>query len=144
MRLAPLYRVQFTTEEAWSVELEGEHGREDQSFLLVRGRCEGRLQGALRAANYPRRRTDGVVMPDFRGVIDTEDGAAVAFSWHGYGTTAADGERRLTGAITHLAGDDRYRWLNEVVGVIGGRVEPRPDGRLEVTLQVDELVWEPI
>ena len=56
MRLKPLYRARFTTPEAWSVELAGPAGTEGQSFLIAEGRCEGRLSGRLRRANYPRRR----------------------------------------------------------------------------------------
>ncbi len=41
MRLEPVYRVEFTTQEAWSVDLSGERGVESQSFLIVEGRCEG-------------------------------------------------------------------------------------------------------
>ena len=56
MRLEPLYRATFTTPEAWSAELAGPAGTEGQSFLIAEGRCEGRLPGRLRGANYPRRR----------------------------------------------------------------------------------------
>src|SRR5262249_24896763 len=55
MRLVPLYRMTFTTPEAWSVELVGPAGTEGQSFLIAEGRCEGRLSARLRGANYPRR-----------------------------------------------------------------------------------------
>ena len=92
MRLEPLYRATFTPTERWSVELAGAHGVEGQGFLLVEGRSEGRLSGRLRAANYPRRRTDGTQTPDFRGVLETDDGATVLFAWHGYGR-AVDGGR---------------------------------------------------
>ena len=142
MRLEPLYRARFTTKASWNVEVQGEHGVEGQGFLLVEGTCEGRLRAVLRAANFPRRRSDGVFTPDFRGVLETEDGAVVLFTWHGYGTTGASGERRLVGTITHIADDERYRWLNEVIGVLGGKVAPRDGGGLDVELDVSELVWE--
>ena len=41
-----------------------------------------------RAANYPRRRTDGTLTPDFRGVLETDDGATILFAWQGYGRAA--------------------------------------------------------
>jgi hypothetical protein len=144
MRLEPLYRARFATTDAWRVEVAGEHGREEHSFLLVDGRCHGRLAGTLRAANFPRRRADGVLTPDFRGAIETDDGATVLFAWHGYGLTRDAGERRLVGSVTHLAGDERYRWLNDVVGVVSGQVEARRDGGLDVELEVAELVLEPL
>ena len=143
MRLEPLYRARFATTQSWSVDVEGAHGVEGQSFLLVEGGCEGRLRAVLRAANFPRRRTDGVFTPDFRGVLETGDGAVILFEWWGYGTTTANGERRLAGTITHLTDDERYRWLNEVVGVLGGKVAARDGGGLDVELDVSELIWEP-
>ena len=68
MRLQPLYRATFTTPEAWSAELAGPAGTEGQSFLIAEGRCEGRLRGA----NYPRRRTGNALLPDLRGVLQGE------------------------------------------------------------------------
>ena len=64
MRLEPLYTVTFTTPEAWSVEVTAEEGR---SFLLAEGRSTGRLSARYRAANFPRKRTDGALEPEFRG-----------------------------------------------------------------------------
>jgi hypothetical protein len=75
IRLEPLYRATFTTPEKWSVNLAGPAGTEGQSFLIAEGHCEGRLSGRLRGANYPRRRTDNALLPDFRGVLQTSDGA---------------------------------------------------------------------
>jgi hypothetical protein len=131
-----LYRATFTTPEHWSVELRGANGVEAQSFLIAEGRTEGRLSARLRAANFPRRRTDGTLTPDFRGVLETDDGAVVLFAWHGFGR---DG--RLTGSITHVSDDPRYSWLNDRVCTVIGRVEPR-DGGFEVILEVAELLPE--
>ena len=83
MRLEPLYRVTFTTPEAWSVEFDGTNGKEGQSFLIAEGRSEGRLSARYRAANFPRRRNGRRPLPDFRGVLETDDGATVLFAWHG-------------------------------------------------------------
>jgi hypothetical protein len=132
-----LYRATFTTPEHWSVELRGDGGVEGQSFLIAEGRTEGRLSARLRAANYPRRRTDGTVTPDFRGVLETDDGAVVLFSWHGFGR---DG--RLTGSLMHLSDDPRYTWLNDRVCTVVGRVEPHGGGGFEVVLEVAELLAE--
>jgi len=144
VRLEPLYRATFAPTESWSVELAGAHGVEGQGFLLVEGRAEGRLSGRLRAANHPRRRTDGTVTPDFRGVLETDDGATVLFTWHGYGRPADDGSSRLTGSLTHLSDDPRYRWLNDAVCVLTGEVSrPPAGGPFVVAVEVAELVWEP-
>jgi hypothetical protein len=144
MRLEPLYRATFTTPEAWSVELAGEHGAEGQSFLIAEGRLDGRLSARLRGANFPRTRTDGALVPDFHGALETDDGATVLFSWHGYLRPASERPRQLVGAVTHLTADERYRWLNDRLCVLAGEVRRREDGPgANVVFEVSELVWEP-
>ena len=144
MRLEPLYRVTFTTPESWSVELEGTTGTEGQGFLIAEGRSEGRLSARYRAANFPRRRTDGALTPDFRGVLETDDGATILFAWSGLARTGSAGMRELVGSITHTTSDGRYRWLNDRVGAVTGEVRPRETGEgFDVVIDVAELVWEP-
>jgi hypothetical protein len=144
VRLEPLYRVRFTTQEAWAVDLSGDAGTEGQSFLLVEGRADGRVTGRFRAANFPRHRTDGTVTPDFRGVLETDDGGVILFAWHGYGLTSEAGQRQLLGMITHVTGDERYRWLNQTVCAVAGEVRRRDGAAFDVVLDVSELVWEPL
>ena len=145
MRLDPLYRATFTTPESWAVELDGADGAEGQLFLIAEGRSTGRLSARLRAANYPRRRADGTLLPDFRGVLETDDGAAVLFAWHGYAAPAdEDGRRRLVGSVAHVSDDPRYGYLNDVVCALTGEVRRRGDDGFEVVLEVAELVWEPV
>lgn len=83
MRLEPLYRARFETPESWSVELSGPHGLERQNLLFAQGRCEGQIAASLRAVNFPRRRADATLLPDFRGVLQTDDGATILFEWQG-------------------------------------------------------------
>src|SRR3954470_7106733 len=90
MRVEALYTATFTTPEAWSVERPGAGG-ERQSFLVAEGRCSGRIAGRLRAANYPRGRPDNMLLPDFRGVLETDDGATVSFGWGGDAAPRAAG-----------------------------------------------------
>jgi hypothetical protein len=104
VRLEPLYRARFTTPESWSAKLTGPAGTEGRSFLLAEGRCEGRISGRYRGANFPRHRVDGVLTPDFRGVLETDDGASILFSWQAYTRQAPDGRRHLVGGMTHLSG----------------------------------------
>jgi hypothetical protein len=137
MRLEPLYRARFTTPERWTVDLVGARGTEAQSLLFARGRCEGRVTASLRAANFPRRRVDDTLTPDFRGVLETDDGATLLFTWHGYARAASGGIRQLVGAMTHISDDERYDWLNTVICTVTGIVEPRDDGHgSEVALEV--------
>jgi hypothetical protein len=111
----------------------------------VEGRCEGQIAGVLRASNYPRRRPDGVLTPDFRGVVQTDDGATILFTWRGYGITATDGINRLVGAVTHVSDAEQYGWLNTIVCAVEGIVEPRANGaKLDILLDVSTLVWEPL
>jgi len=145
MRLEPLYHATFTTPESWSVELAGAAGAEGQSFLIAEGRSSGRLSARLRAANFPRRRVDGTLLPDFRGVLECDDGATILFAWHGYAVTAAEGPHRLVGSLTHVTDDDRYLWLNDAVCAVAGEVRPRAEAAgFDVALEVSELIWEPL
>jgi uncharacterized protein DUF3237 len=144
VRLEPLYRASWTTPEAWSVEFEGANGTEGRSFFIAEGRSQGRLSARFRAANYPRLRTDGTLTPDFRGVLETDDGATVLFSWQGYARLGSNGMRELLGSMTHVTDDERYRWLNDRICVIGGEVRSVDGGGFEVVVDVSELIWEPI
>ena len=145
MRLEPLYRVTFSYPEAWFVELGGERGTESEHFLVAEGRAEGRLAGRFRGANHPHRRTDLTYLPDFQGVIETDDGATVMFDYRGYGRAYPQERRQVVAMATHVAGDERYRWLNDVVCAITGEVRPADDGgRTAIVLDVAELVWEPL
>ena len=143
MLLEPLYRATFTTPESWTVEISVGHGAETQSFLIAEGRCEGRVAARYRGANFPRQRADGTVLPDFRGVLETDDGASVLFSWRGYAGASPDGSRQLVGAMFHVTDDDRYRWLNTAVCTLVGEVRPREgENGVDVTIEVAELVPE--
>ena len=145
MRLEPLYRVTFTTPESWSVRLDGEDGFEEQSFLIAEGRSAGRLSARYRAANFPRRRTDGTLTPDFRGVLETDDGATVLIEWSGFARASSTGAHELVGRMTHLTDDPRYAWLNDRQCAVAGEVRPRGAGDgFDVVIDVSELVWEPL
>ena len=145
MRLEPFYRVTFTTPESWSVTRKGGSGAEGQSFLIAEGRAEGRLSARYRAANFPRRRVDGALEPEFRGVLETDDGASILFHWEGLASLTESGMRQLLGAIHHVSDDERYRWLNDRLCLVEGEVRPRADGSgFDVVLEVSEMVWEPV
>jgi hypothetical protein len=145
VQLKPLYRATFTTPERWAVETSGTHGTEVQDFLIAEGRTEGRLSARLRGSNYPRRRADGTLLADFRGALDTDDGATILFSWHGYARPGAPDRREIVGSITHVTGNERYAWLNNAVCALSGEVRPRKAAEdFEVVFDVAELIWEPL
>jgi hypothetical protein len=143
MRLEPLYTVTCTAPEAWSVEVAADAGIEGRGFLLAEGRFTGRLSARYRAANFPRKRTDGALVPEFRGVLETDDGGAILFEWQGLGVLTDSGMRKLLGSLVHTTDDTRYRWLNDLVCAVEGEIRPRTDGSgFEVVLEVSEMVWE--
>ena len=108
--MTPLYRVDFEYNETWTVDA-GERHR----LLFAEGRCEGRIAGRFRGANRARQRADGTWLPDLHAVIETDDGLALA-------------------SITHVTGDERYRWLNSSLCVGHGTVDlPR------ISLEVAEV-----
>jgi len=87
---------------------------------------------------------DGTLTPDFRGVLETDDGATVLFSWQGLARLGPDGMRELLGSITHATDDERYRWLNDRVCAIAGEVRPIVGGGFDVIVEVSDLVWEAV
>jgi hypothetical protein len=143
MRLELLYTVTFTTPEAWSVEVAASASIEGRGFLLAEGRSVGRLSARYRAANFPRKRADGALVPEFRGVLETDDGAAVLFEWQGLAVLDDSGMRRLLGSLMHTTDDRRYLWLNDRICAVEGEVRSRTDGSgFEVVYEVSEIVWE--
>ena len=145
MRLEPLYRIRFTYPEAWMVGLEGGW---EQHLYLAEGRCEGSISGRFRGANFPRRQgATGPFRPDFRAVIETDDGATIMFEWHGYGRAYPPRRRQIVGAVFHLSGAERYSRLNDVVCVCVGEVRAAADPEQrgpDLVVDVAELIWQPI
>jgi hypothetical protein len=145
LRLEQLYRIRFSYPESWVVGLEGGW---EQHLMIAEGRCEGQITGAFRGVNFPQRRTPaGPFRPDFRAVIETDDGATLMFEWHGYGRAYPPGRRQIVGSVLHLSDDARYRRLNDVVCVCVGEVRARDDPAApspDLVIDVAELVWEPI
>ena len=141
MRLTPLYRARFSYPEEWGVAIDGPGGAQ-QYLFFAEGRCDGQLTGRFRGANHPHRRVDGTYLPDFQGVIETDDGATILFDLRGFGRAYPLGARQIVVAVTHVAEDDRYRWLNDMLAVGVGEVRSQPDGPSELVVDVAEVVWE--
>jgi hypothetical protein len=149
VHLKPLYSVRFHYPADWSVDLTGPAGTEEQLFFFAEGACTGTLSGRFRGANHPRRRTDLTFLPDFQGVIETEDGAVVMFDYQGFGRAYPKGRRQIMIAAWHTSGHEKYSWLNDAICVGAGEVR-WPDKpvdevtQIEVQLVIDisEVVWE--
>jgi hypothetical protein len=132
VRLEVLYRVEFSYPERYAIS-----GPDVGSIFVAEGRCDGALTGRFRGLNHPRLRPDNVYLPNFQGVIETDDGAKIAFDYRGYGRPRDYG-REVVGTAFHSTGDERYARLNDAVAVIGGEAR---DG--EIRLEIAELLWEP-
>ena len=70
--------------------------------------------------------------PDFRAVIEADDGAVIMVEWHGYGRAYPPERRQIVGSVFHLADHEPYRRLNDAVCVCVGEVRApairlRPD-----------------
>lgn len=149
MQLKPLYTVRFRYPADWEVALTGPAGTEEQHFLLAEGTCTGTIAGRFRGANHPRRRTDLTFLPDFQGIIETEDAAVIFFDYQGFGRAYPKGRRQIVTAAWHTTSDERYRWLNDAICVGCGEVRwpdkpPEEVTQIEVELVIDfsELIWE--
>ena len=145
MRLEPLYRIRFTCPESWNVSLDGGW---QQMLFIAEGRCEGSITGRYRGANFAQKQgAAGPFRPDFRAVIETDDGATIMVEWHGYGRAYPEGRRQIVGAAFHQADREPYRRLNDVVCACAGEVRaptgPGQEGP-ELVVDVAELIWEPI
>lgn len=132
MRLEPLYTVSFSYPEHYFA-----RGPETLGIFFAEGRVEGQVSGRFRGLNHARLRSDDVYVPDFHGVIETDDGALLAFHLRGL-ARKRDYGREVTGTIVHTTGSDRYARLNDAVCVLAGEARRR-----DIRLDVAELVWEP-
>ena len=119
-----------------------------QHLFLAEGDAQGWITGRFRGVNFPLRRTvDGPFQPDFRAVIETDDGATIMVEWHGYGRAYPIGRRQVVGSMQHLSDQDPYRRLNDAVCVCVGEVRTSDDPaqpRSDLILDVAELIWEPL
>lgn len=99
-----------------------------------------RLQGKARWVNHPHRRSDGNMVPDTHGVIVTDDGAAIHFRFQGRTFFEQQTGKQLL-HISFEAEDERYRWLNQTIGVLEGLVDARTlRMRARVYLCAHELI----
>ena len=154
MRLEPLYRTVFRYPDGGrGTTLEGEAGSEGHYFFVAEGTVEGLITGKLTAANHPRSRVDKNALPNIQGAIETDDGATIIFDWRGFARPYPAERRQILVAATHVCGDERYAWLNDVVCVGAGEIRPRDEsggprgvvgGAIDFVIEFDEVVWEPI
>ena len=146
MRLIYLCDVALTSEGAPTL-IRPYTSQEGTVFGLGDGTLSGqRLRGTLRFANHAHRRGDGVMLPDMRGVLTTDDGALVSIRMQGRVVWAGqDGDGDQLVLVSFATEDTRYQWLNTAFCVMEGKVaveagRPRQMGAARLYLCVNELL----
>jgi uncharacterized protein DUF3237 len=128
VRLEPLSVFYWSYDEGVRLEapgyaiVSGYGGEEGIGYGEGRGTATGRINGAVVWTNSPRRRTDGRMLPNVRGLITTDDGASIVFELHGRTIFEGDepGKQNLVGWFE--SDHQSYRWLNDVVCIAEGRI----------------------
>jgi hypothetical protein len=97
--------LRYIYPQGWEVRVGPEGSVEEEDFFFAEGRCEGSIVGQFRAANHPRRRSDGPFLMNMQGFIEADDGAVIMADFQGYGRAYPVGRRQVVGAVKHLADD---------------------------------------
>jgi uncharacterized protein DUF3237 len=119
-------RMRYDTDATWLVPYEPYGGRQAIGFGIGSGQVAGeRVRGTIQWANHPTRREDGVWCPNMTGAILTEDGVRLVVRVRGLSILEkAPGRRRAIVATAWFhAEDDRYRWLNYILGIGEGEID---------------------
>jgi hypothetical protein len=128
VRLEPLSVFHWSYEEDARVEAPGYaivsayDSDEGIGYGEGRGTAAGQIEGTVVWSNYPRRRTDGRMLPNVRGLVTTHDGASILFELRGRTIFEGDepGRQNLVGWFE--SDHNSYRWLNDVVCIAEGTI----------------------
>ena len=144
MRLEPLCALDL--KYVGGVHLARPYGNESGlAWGVGEGTATGeRLSGKARWSNHPRRRGDGAMLPNARGIITTGEDAEVLFDLTGRTVWVERGSetvgRQLLMTLFESA-DERYAWLNNTVCISEGVINPETGViHIEVNLCTSELV----
>jgi hypothetical protein len=125
MNLTPLGEMQF--KYTWLQFID--YGSDGQSLGTLDGELRGdRLSGSLKVVNTPPRRSDNINCPTIKGVLTTADGATVYLEMNGLSLLrAADQARVFTTSLTLRTSDQRYKWVNNIFGMVEGVLNTQTD-----------------
>lgn len=99
-----------------------------------------KLQGTGRFVNHPHRRSDGLMLADLHGVLVTDEGATILFTFQGR-VPFTDRKGKPMFTTLFETEDDRYRWLNSTLCVLEGVIDFETlNMRARIYLCVHELV----
>jgi hypothetical protein len=116
--LTPLFEARWSYEEFELVMPFGPDSEGQVYAFSKPARVDGeRLSGAYRLTQFPRRRVDGVLLPDVHGFIETQSGAQVATRAGGYGlqVPGEPGNRNVTHWMRMWTGAQELAWVNSAV-----------------------------
>ena len=123
MRLEHLCDMALTY-RAGSVWIQPYGGAEGRGYGEGDGSVTGdKLRGTVRWVNHPRWRSDGVILPDTHGVIDTDAGVPILFTFHGRTLSLPGGGADQLLMVTFATEGEQYRWLNASFCVLEGMID---------------------
>lgn len=104
-----------------------------------------RIAGKVSWVNHPRRRSDGRMLPDAGGIVQTDDGAKVMFRMQGRTVFRVNEKGEGKGGqllwILFESDDERYLWLNDALCVIEGLIDAQTSRiKFKVYACVNELI----
>jgi hypothetical protein len=100
MRLEPLYRIRLPIPRA-GLSISMEAG--SRCSLSRRAAVRVGWLGVPRCELSRKEGAAGPFRPDFRAVIEADDGAVVMMELHGYGRAYPPGRRQIVGTVFHHA-----------------------------------------
>ena len=91
-----------------------------------------RVAGSYAWSNHPRRRGDGSMLPEVRGVVTTHDGAEVMLELTGRTSFDENGVGHQSLFVLFEAEHPSYAWLNDLICVGEGRIDENLTSHIDV------------
>lgn len=123
-RLRALFDAQWSYDEFVRLTPLGPESEGQAYAYSTTGQVAGdALSGSLELAQYPRVRTDDVLLPDMHGLVQTERGEKVVVRAAGFGlrVTDAPGQRRISHWMRFWTDAPELAWLNSTLAFGVGR-----------------------